>query len=374
MVVTGESSPSPPRRAAPSVGPDPGRETHDTHARRRRRRPAIGCGAARRVLASHHVRRVDGSGSLVDLAGVLGGRRPRALSRWLGLVPAAAPRVRGAAHPLCPPLGRAGGPAGRREQRRGVRARRGRAGLARARGRRCRQQRLPRPSAQALLRHTEAAGVLREPRGPRAGQRRDARGRRPGRPGDPGDAQDRQWSRGSGLDGPQRHHDHVRRGLRRRLLHGEQQLDDSRQGWLPGCVHDHPRGQPRALGCRGPPGRRGGDHAGGVHQRQVRRGDRLRHQRGLLREAGSRGRGRRGVLRRRAEVRRGVCPRLQLRPRGRQDPGPGPPGRRCRRAQGIRHLFSSGYFKASGSGGKTYGDLKGDYWDKQNDWNPFNGI
>lgn len=40
----------------------------------------------------------------------------------------------------------------------------------------------------------------------------------------------------------------------------------------------------------------------------------------------------------------------------------------------IRHLFSSGYFKASGSGGKTYGELKGDYWDKQNDWNPFNGI
>lgn len=40
----------------------------------------------------------------------------------------------------------------------------------------------------------------------------------------------------------------------------------------------------------------------------------------------------------------------------------------------IRYLFSSGYYKASGSGGRTYGDLKGEYWDKQNDWNPFNGI
>lgn len=40
----------------------------------------------------------------------------------------------------------------------------------------------------------------------------------------------------------------------------------------------------------------------------------------------------------------------------------------------IRELFSSGYYKASGSGGKTYGQLKGEYWDAQNDWNPFNGI
>ncbi|MGO1165386.1 MAG: WXG100 family type VII secretion target [Janibacter sp.] len=41
----------------------------------------------------------------------------------------------------------------------------------------------------------------------------------------------------------------------------------------------------------------------------------------------------------------------------------------------IRELFSSGYYKVSGSEPpQTYGEKKGEYWDAQNDWNPFNGI
>lgn len=40
----------------------------------------------------------------------------------------------------------------------------------------------------------------------------------------------------------------------------------------------------------------------------------------------------------------------------------------------IRHLFSSGYYTVSGSEGRTYGEVKGEYWEKQNDWNPFNGL
>lgn len=40
----------------------------------------------------------------------------------------------------------------------------------------------------------------------------------------------------------------------------------------------------------------------------------------------------------------------------------------------IRDLYTAGEYKSSGSGGKSYGEKAGEWWDSENDWNPLNGV